>query len=299
MKYGVRSIGIICALLAAIFNGTVGVFSVGLYENGLSSEDIAFLKCLIALLVVGFVLVLSKKTLITLKYFKEKYISIAICSFFGFFTLYFFETAAYKTTNISVVVFFLFGVSTLVTFIGGAIIEKRFFRKNECFSFILALIGIYFVFLGNFRIEGGSYGLIYSCIAGAGYGLFIVLSKKLSIGSGFSTIFSLLIFGCIYLFVPFAVQYKVLPYDISTIMVLVVLAILPTAGGFWLTTKAIDILEPKSVQLIELTEPIFAIIFSFIFLSQLITLYQVIGGVLIIAAIVISEYSPKKYVELH
>lgn len=39
--------GIIYALLAAIFNGTVGVMSVKLFQSGLSANEIAFYKCLI------------------------------------------------------------------------------------------------------------------------------------------------------------------------------------------------------------------------------------------------------------
>ncbi|HGA5942127.1 TPA: EamA family transporter, partial [Salmonella enterica subsp. enterica serovar Saintpaul] len=75
------------------------------------------------------------------------------------------------------------------------------------------------------------------------------------------------------------------------ISILIGLAILPTIGGFWCTTKALTLTSSQSVQLIELSEPVFAILFSTIFLGQIASTMQYIGGGLIFLAIIFYEFN--------
>ncbi len=283
--------GVIFALLAALFNGTVGVLSVNIFNSGLTPEGVAFFKCLIALLIVGIILFFSNKTKYVFRYLKLKWHSIAICSFFGFFVLYHFETAAYESVNVAVVVFCLFGASTITTFSVEALLDKRFVGATEFISMALAMLGLYFIFVDGEAGLHNSLGLLFAIFSGVGYGLFIVLSKRLNIGAGLVPVFSLLLFGVIYLFFPFAFNGYSIP-SLNNISYLLLLAILPTIGGFWCTTKALTILKSQSVQLIELTEPIFAICFGAVFLGQLTTSFQVIGGSLIMLSILSYEFSP-------
>ncbi len=205
--------------------------------------------------------------------------------------LYHFETVAYESINVAVVVFCLFGASTITTFSVEALLDKRFVGATEFISMAFAMLGLYFIFVDGEASLNNSIGLLFSVISGVGYGLFIVLSKRLNIGSGLVPVFSLLLFGVIYLFFPFAFYgYSIPSFD--NISYLLLLAILPTLGGFWCTTKAITILKSQSVQLIELTEPIFAICFGAIFLGQLTTSFQVIGGTLIMLSILSYELLP-------
>jgi len=293
MNINSKFAGIIFALLAALFNGMVGVLSVNIFNSGLTSEAVAFFKCLIALFIVGIILLISKQGKNLIIYLSTKWKSIAICSFFGFFVLYHFETAAYKSINVAVVVFCLFGASTITTFLVEAIMNKRFFNIKELLSITFAIIGLYFIFADGSTSLDNNKGLLFSILAGIGYGLFIVLSKKLDIGAGLIPVFSLLLFGVIYLLFPFMFFGFSLP-SIDNITYLIYLAILPTIGGFWCTTKALTILKSQSVQLIELTEPIFAIIFAIVFLGQVTTFFQLIGGLLIICSIIVYEFLPIK-----
>jgi DME family drug/metabolite transporter len=89
-------------------------------------------------------------------------------------------------------------------------------------------------------------------------------------------------FGTLYLFVPFAMEGIMLP---SAALMLLAFAILPTIGGFYCTTKALNYLPTSKVQLFELTEPVFA----FVFLSEVIRGAEWIGCALILLAIFISE----------
>ncbi|EED4923270.1 EamA family transporter, partial [Salmonella enterica subsp. arizonae] len=84
---------------------------------------------------------------------------------------------------------------------------------------------------------------------------------------------------------------KFINITILSISILIGLAILPTIGGFWCTTKALTLTSSQSVQLIELSEPVFAIFFSALFLGQIASTIQYTGGGLIFLAIIFYEFN--------
>ncbi|MDX7990804.1 DMT family transporter [Xenorhabdus littoralis] len=126
---------------------------------------------------------------------------------------------------------------------------------------ILSVIGLYLIFSegGNIDLTVNA-GLINSMIAGLEYGLFLFLSKKLKLGAGVPQLGSLFLFGCLFLYFPVHEDILNVTITFKIFMMLLLLAILPTIGGFWCTTKALTLTSSQSVQLIELSEPIFPVI---------------------------------------
>ncbi|MBV7434756.1 DMT family transporter [Cardiobacteriaceae bacterium TAE3-ERU3] len=291
--------GILFAGLAAFVNGSVGVLSVFLFSRDLSSSDVAFLKCILACFVAISIVLLSGKSAALKNYLRQKWLLSAVCAFFGFFVLYHFETAAYLTVPVAVVAFCFIGSATLVTFMISALLQRRWLSFRETVSIILALIGMYCLFLANteevHNIAGRPIaGLIKACLAGGGYGLFMVLAKYYRLGSGMVVIASLTIFASIFLSVPVILNAELtIPSEPKVWLGLLSLAVLPTIGGFWFTTKALTLLSSQSVQLIELLEPVFALLFGLIFLAQLPAGMQLFGGAMVLAAILVHELWPK------
>jgi len=138
--------GAIFAVLAALMNSSVGVFSVKLVNQGLSAYAIAFYKCFISLLLLILSLIITKQWYAWLVELKKNAFKLAFCAFFGFFVLYFFETNAYRYAIAPVVVFTLIGSATICTFILNAILEKRLLYRKHLFSLVLALLGLLFFF---------------------------------------------------------------------------------------------------------------------------------------------------------
>ncbi|ATI92485.1 DMT family transporter [Salmonella enterica] len=284
--------GIIYALLAAIFNGTVGVMSVKLFQSGLSANEIAFYKCLIGLFILFIIVICTRKLRQVVHFAKSKWLAGLICAFFGFFMLYHFETKAYATTKVSIVVFVLFGSATIFSFLLSAITEKRLLSFKEIVTIILSICGLYMIFTqdGSMKIDFNE-GLVSAIIAGFGYGSFLFLSRKLRFGAGIPQMLILLFFGSVCLFIPFEKNVYIHSLSMWIVTLLILLAILPTIGGFWCTTKALTLTSSQSVQLIELSEPIFTLVFSLLFLGQQPTLVQIAGGGLIFVSIFIHEFN--------
>lgn len=289
--------GFIYALLAAIFNGMVGIFSVKIMATGLSPYAIAFYKCLISFLIITSWLIASRQVRTWLNYIKRLWWQLIIAALFGFFVMYFFETTAYKHENVPVVVFMLLGSAVITTFILSSILNRKWLQLRDVISCSVAVLGLALIFGVNMASSGNYLGILFALIAGIGYGTFLTITPKFNIGSGLLVVNSLMLFGMLYLSVPFISEGFVWVTDMNAAYLLIFLALLPSIGGFLCTTKALTLLKSESVQLIELTEPIFSLAFSYLFLNQLITFWQVIGGLLLIGSICANIASAKPKIQ--
>lgn len=285
-------LGIFLAIGAAVSNGTVGVFSKGIFETNLTPAGVSFYKCLIAFLVISVFSGFSSRLRNHIKQLRSKWPKLALCSFLGIFVLYFFETTAYKFELVPIVVFVLLGSSAVATFVFSSfyLSERKSWRQYLGFMLLIIGVGIMFLYGGyDFTL---SLGLLLAAIAGVGYGLFLVVTKKFEIIGDLSFIWYLVGFGSIFLFVPFSLEGPTIP-SIGAIPMLLILAVLPTIGGFYCTTKALNYIDASKVQLFELTEPVFASVFAFVFLGEFIKGSDWVGAILILLAIYISEYQRK------
>ena len=282
-------IGYISAILAAMCSGTIGIFSMKAIHAGLPALSIAFYRCLFALIIITTWLILSGQFKQWLIYLKSFYLKIAVCAFLGLFILYTFETNAYRYSSVPVVVFLLLGSATLTTFILSAILHKKRLQVYEIFSCLLAILGLSLVFGVHdmHTVKINLIGTVLALIAGVGYGAFLAFGHALKIGSGLIVVNSLALFGVVYLFPGFMYSGFILP-SISSLPFLLALVIIPTICGFWLTTKALTLIKSSTVQLIELSEPLFAIILSYLVLNQRLSFVQFGGGMFIVAAVFIN-----------
>lgn len=290
-----NTVGILLALSAAILNGTVGILSKDLFSSDLTPSAVSFYKCLIAFITLSIFAIFNgnlRKNIINLT---RKIPHIALCSFLGIFVLYFFETTAYNYDTVPFVVFVLLGTSVLTTFLFSSLLLKEKKKIPHYIGLLILIVGLS-IMQFNTGISGNlSVGAIWAATAGIGYGMFLVLTKKFSLEGGLALIWYFMLFGVFYLFVPFYQEGLIAPVT-STIPSLISLAILPTIGGFYCTTKALTYLKANKVQFLELSEPIFATLFAFLFLREVIEGMELLGAFLILIAIYTSEYTPKKKV---
>ncbi|MBP2000761.1 drug/metabolite transporter (DMT)-like permease [Paenibacillus shirakamiensis] len=286
-------IGVFLALGAALLNGTVGILSKDLISSELTSSAVSFYKCLIAFLALSLYSLFSASFRRAIVHLTSKIMSIALCSFLGIFVLYFFETTAYTFEVVPYVVFILLGASTVTTFLCSSIWLKEKKHIVKYVGLLLLIVGLVIMALAEGAIGSLSKGAVLAGIAGLGYGLFLVFTKRFKLEGGLPLIWYFMLFGVIYLFIPFSREGWIFP-EISTYPSLVALAVFPTIGGFYCTTMALTMLEANKVQMLELSEPIFATVFSFIILQETVHGMEWLGAIIILIAIVISEYSPKE-----
>lgn len=273
--------GILFALIAAALNGTIGVLSKSLMESGMPSASIAFLKSLIGFACLLFI-VRGKFESAAI------YMRAGVCAFFGIFMLFFFETSAYRYELTANVVLTLMASAAIAAFVLGWIFLGDRPSSTRWLGLTICVIGLA-VFLGVSQ-PASLLGLTYAAVAGLGYGAFSVIAKLMKLGSGLAVTRRLLLFGSIYLALPFAANGAVLPtWSIGVWMALFVLALLPSIGGFYCTTRAIELATPAQIQLFELSEPLFAALLAVLFLHELPTTNTYLGGALVLAGLFVSQ----------
>lgn len=286
------------ALGASFLNALVGVLSLTGFAQGLAAQQVAFYKCAVAFVVLSCLVLAYKKHQEGIMALLKHSHYLAVLAFFGFFCLNYFETSAYGYNSVAMVVFVMLGASTMTTFVVSFIFSVSTIDLPKVIATLLALAGLAcFAAEHTLHINGG---LMLASLAGAGYGLFLVLSDRLNLEvQGIPLLWWLTLFGLFYLSIPFFTHHPRLP-TLSMVPSLFILGIGPTIGGFYCTTKALSLLPATDVQLFELAEPIIAALLAFIFYKQTLTIYEVLGALLIISAIAFNmrgAFSKRK--ELH
>lgn len=283
------------ALIAALCNASIGIFSKNIFKLGLSGGQVAFYKCLLAFLFLTVMHLFFKDKFNKIILAAKSWWKIAICAFFGVFVLYFFETSAYSHTMIPTVVFVLLGASSLTTFIMSYFVLKEKMGLAHLISFIFSTLGLFLILKENNMVLI-SFGGVLAAIGGIGYGLFLSFTKKLKVDTnGFSFLWWFIGFGTVYLFFPFAIHYQSPVPSLGGIFNLIFLSLIPTIGGYYCTAKALAYGEANKVQLFELSEPIFASIMGFLFIGEMLSFIQMIGGLLILIAIYIASQSERSF----
>jgi drug/metabolite transporter (DMT)-like permease len=242
---------------------------------------LAFLKTLIGLLLISVVLPLF----VRFQSVGRRFNLIALAAFFGIFTLFFFETLAYDEMSAANVVITLMATSAITANLASWKLLGDLPRYHQWLGILLAVIGIAAIVGMDNKIS--LVGFMQGVCAGVGYGFFTVLLKKYKMRGGLALTRQLLFFGAIFLLVPAVYE----PLDMliltrpSVILMLLCLAVFPGIIGFVCTTRAIDFLPPAKVQLIELSEPLFAAVFAYIVLGENVTVVTLIGACFVIGGI--------------
>ncbi|WP_339451502.1 DMT family transporter [Pseudomonas sp. EA_5y_Pfl2_R50] len=277
--------GALFALSAAALNATIGTFSKVLMQHGLSPGTIAFSKTMIGALILVLLMPFLKMTSP-----RSKWYQVAICAFFGIFAMYMFETQAYAHDSAANVVVALMASACITTIVLGYFFLGEKINAATVIGALLAIAGLSVILGVKFNSGFNATGTILAICAGTGYGLFSIFMKKTGLQGGLILTRQLLIYGSVFLFVPVAIEQPA-PFDLSYIVIgcLLGLAILPTILGFYCTTKAIQYLTPSKVQILELSEPVFAALMALVFLRELPGLSTWIGGTIIILGISIAN----------
>lgn len=303
-----NSLGVSFALTAAALNATIGVFSVLLMNTGLKSNDIAFFKTIIAFVLLSALLSKTPRRvqyqqLITTEFVGSSHRSsnkpsdkrimaaVAICAFLGIFTLFVFETKAYEYGNPANVVVILMAAATISATLFGALLLKERLLLNTILGVLLAVTGIFVI---SWTSSINLSLVFYAALAGSGYGLFSVLMQRFGLQGGIYLTKYLLLFGSVFLFIPFIVTFEPINIGYLSVLGLLGLAIFPTILGFYCTTSALKYLPASKVQVIELSEPLFAMFFVWLILHEVATMRFWLGaGFVILGILMITNLSKK------
>jgi drug/metabolite transporter (DMT)-like permease len=200
--------------------------------------------------------------------------------------------AAYRLLNVS--------LSTLIYYVGPILVllfspvllkEKLTWRKAV--SAIIVGIGLLCI-SGSIVITGmNSTGLIVAILSALFYASLIVFNKRITLTSGLQTAaleldvaFVVMLVYVIFTAGPPHISGSDLPY-------IAIIGFINTGFAYLLYFSSMQKLSGQSVALLSYVDPVSALIFSAIFLDELMTPVQMIGSVLIIGGAIFGEIRKK------
>ena len=219
---------------------------------------------------------------------------LVICAITGDVLYYYADYEAMNYMPISLVTIML----ALVPMV-SVLIEKVVFKKKASIKLVVGLvgciIGIGLVIGADFKMlmEGRLIGYLLCLVAVMAWNIFNFITSKLTEGySGITLTFNQLL-CTILLTMPFAVTHMPSPQVMTPSVVggLLYIGIISAGLGFYIYVYALGILGPTTNSVYSNFLPITAGFFGWVFLGEMISPLQLVGGVVVITTgyIVIKE----------
>jgi drug/metabolite transporter, DME family len=278
--------------LAAVSWGTVGVVVKSLYESTtLSPIAVGFYR--LALSVPALLLALS---FLGRKAFQIKPRDIPVIVLMGamlaIYQLCYF--AAIPRVGVAVATLVTLCTAPAIVAILSVVFLKERLEPNIIFALLIAIVGT--VLLVGFQPASGGRvfsGVVLALGSATGYALVALTSRRLSnyhplqpVAFGFTV-------GALVL-LPFAVSNGLTTsLEVSSWLRLLYLGLIPTALAYVLFTLGMRTTKATVATIVTLLEPLTAVILAFILFNEQLSATAIVGGLLLIAAIVLLSRGQK------
>ena len=281
-------------LSAMLIFGTIAIF---VRNIELTSKEIAVLRGVIgSIFLLGVMLFSKEKT--SFSAIKKK-LPILVLSGLGAGANWIFLFEAYKYTTVSIATLSYYCAPIFVTIMAPIILkEKISLIKFLCVC--TAMIGMLCIVGTNKGSIGEGYnhflGIIYGLTAAVGYASVILMNKFIKGLKGVETTVTQLVFASI-LLLPYVMVTSGFDFSKMTGIswgYMIFLGVVHTGFAYALYFSSLKELKGQTIAVLSYIDPITAVLISALFLGEQLTIFQIIGGALILGSTFISETQGKK-----
>ena len=281
-------------LSAMLIFGTIAIF---VRNIELTSKEIAVLRGVIgSIFLLGVMLFSKEKTSFSAI---KKNLPILVLSGLGVGANWIFLFEAYKYTTVSIATLSYYCAPIFVTIMAPIILkEKISLIKFLCVC--TAMVGMLCIVGTNKGSIGEGYnhflGIIYGLTAAVGYASVILMNKFIKGLKGVETTVTQLVFASI-LLLPYVMITSGFDFSKMTGIswgYMIFLGIVHTGFAYALYFSSLKELKGQTIAVLSYIDPITAVLISALFLGEQLTMFQIIGGVLILSSTFISETQGKK-----
>lgn len=279
-------------IIAMLIWGSIGIF---VRNIDFSSSQIALVRAIIGSTFLIVFCIMSKENL-SMDKIKSNLLVLICCGVcLSFNWIFLFQAYNYTTISTSTICYYLAPI--IVMFLSPFLLkEKLTIVKVLCI--VAAMIGMLcIVGIDNRNIGGNNIvGILYGLGAACFYAGVVILNKFLKDISGRDSSIVQLAVAAVFLipYVMLTEEINIVGVSSQSIMLLLIVGIVHTGIAYLIYFTVIQKLESQTVAIYSYIDPISAIIMSSLFLSENMSLLQILGGILILGSTFISEiYSNK------
>lgn len=288
MKSSEKNSGVFLVAISAVSFGLIPIFAKMAYSAGTSTYTLLFLRFLVATVFMFSLMIIRKLPLPS----GREIISFILLGAFGYAGQAFCYFMALNYASASVVSLLIYTYPALVM-IGSVIFLKERVTTLKIFSLILALVGAFVIIGAEFNASPP--GIILAVLSAVFYSIYILINSKIvKAGMGIqSSAFTMLgvvvVYGVMNLFAGFTP-----PTETNGIIAIFLIAMISTVLAFWSFLTGLEKIGASTTALVSTLEPVVIILSSVIILSEKLTINIILGGILILTALVLTTLSAKE-----
>ena len=272
--------------------GTIGLF---VRNINLPSGEIALYRAVLAALLIGIFLLITKQKISFAKIKKELPLLILSGVAMGFNWILLFE--AYKYTTVSVATLSYYFAPVIVT-IACPILFKEKMGLKQWLCFVMSTVGIVLITGIGDLSQGSSHikGILFGLGAASLYATVILLNKFIKNVDGIHRTF-LQFLSAIVVLVPYVLLtdgVNIHKLDSKGWIFLLAVGLIHTGVTYCLYFSSLKELPGQKAAILSYIDPLVAVLVSVVVLKETMTVMQVIGGLLILGFTLWNEITPKK-----
>ncbi len=273
--------------------GSLGVFTKSI---PLSALQLAFLRALIALPVLYIAIRRNRRTL---RYPWRQilpYLVSGLLLGFAWLTLFY----GFKLTSVASAII-IYNMCPVYVMISAPLLLKEKVTTRQIAVILFSFVGLLLI-VGQNILQGlGILGMLLSALSGMLYAAIVLINRNIKhrIENQTATFFQIL--TAMLVLLPFVLLegdvFHVFRLDVTAILFTLLLGVLHTGISYTMFFSVYE--QMKSVEIVTYSyfEPLSAILFGFIFLSETLTPVQIAGGILILGSTYIGEMLKRKSVD--
>lgn len=270
--------------------GTLGLF---VRNIPVSSGELALCRAVLAALLIAVFLLLTKQRIPFSRIKKEVPLLLASGIAMGINWILLFE--AYKYTTVSVATLSYYFAPVIVTIVCPVLFQEKLTGK-QILCFVMSTIGLVLI-TGIGEVGSGSdfVGILFGLGAAVFYATVILLNKFIKNVEGIHRTF-LQFLAAIVILVPYVILTSGVTLGsldgIGWINLLIV-GLVHTGVTYCLYFSSLKELPGQKAAILSYIDPLVAVLISVTVLGEAMTLWQVIGGMLILGFTLWNEIAPK------
>lgn len=278
-------------IIAMLIFGSIGIF---VKKIPLPSSQIALARGLIGSIILAIAVLIMRQKINWENVRNNLPFLLGSGCILGFNWIFLFK--AYQYTTIANATLCYYCAPIIVALLSPIVFKERLtLLKLLC---VLAAMAGMFCIAGVVDLTDGSrlIGIAYGLVAASLYAGVVIINRFLKdLSSLECSLFQLAITSVVmlpYVFLSGKLQYAAL--DVSSWILLIIVGVVHTGLAFLLFLPSIQKLEGQTTAVLSYIDPVSAIIFAGIFLHEMMSTFQMLGGLLIIGAAFVSELLGKR-----
>ena len=278
--------GIICGILAAVCYGTNPLGALPLYEEGVNTSSVLFLRFSIATLILGVVMIANRKSFAVTR--GELTTMASLGALMAVSSLTYYQSFRYMDAGIASTILFVYPVMV-------AVIMATFFREKvtstTITSIVLALAGIGLLYRGDAGISLSMTGVMLVMVSSLTYAVYIVIVNQSEIRMSIVklTFYVLLICAMCLFAYSFTSSdlHLMLPPSPRAWFFACWLGLVPTVLSLLFMTIAVHEVGATPTAIMGALEPLTAVAIGVMMFGEAFTFRLCIGIVLILTAVLL------------